>query len=167
LSNQETKQIKAEQTKKTIKEFNKAVQKMTRKGKYLDSKNKKIEKMIQEKEKEIFKNTEDIQKLTQKKIKIHNFIFTLYRDLGENDKFNKFSRREFRSDSVGTKYIIYKIEFGVQSTTNPLKLGDGTCYNINDNGSDFIKDFIKFLKDHTNDEEKFYFDNYIIKREFA
>jgi hypothetical protein len=112
--------------------------------------------LIQEREREILKTNEHIQKLTQKKIKIYNFIFTLYRDLGENDKFNKFSRREFKTDSVGNSYIIYKIEFGVQSTTNPLKLKNGEFYNINDNGSEFIKEFIEFLKDHMNNEEKFY-----------
>ena len=111
--------------------------------------------MIQEREREILKTNEHIQKLTQKKIKIYNFIFTLYRDLGENVKFNKYSRREIKTDSVGNRYIIYKIEFGVQSTTNPLKLKNGEFYNINDNGSEFIKEFIEFLKDHINNEETF------------
>ena len=69
---------------------------------------------------------------------------------------NKFSRREIKTDSAGNKYIIYKIEFGIQLKTNPLKLKDGEFYNINDNGSDFIKEFIEFLKDHMDNEEKFY-----------
>jgi hypothetical protein len=148
--------IKSSQTKRLLYDYNKIVRKYNKPIEEINNQNTKLEKMIQEREKEILKNTEHIQKLTQKKIKIYNFIFTLYRNLEENDKFNKFSRRDIKSDSVGNKYIIYKIEFGIQSKTNPLKLKDGEFYNINDNGSDFIKEFIEFLKDHMDNEEKFY-----------
>ena len=156
LTNKNLQDIKSSQTKRLLYDYNKIVRKYNRPIEEINNQNTKLEKMIQEREKEILKNTEHIQKLTQKKIKIYNFIFTLYRNLEENDKFNKFSRRDIKSDSVGNKYIIYKIEFGIQSKTNPLKLKDGEFYNINDNGSDFIKEFIEFLKDHMDNEEKFY-----------
>ena len=156
LSNKNLQEIKSNQTKKLLRDYNKIVRKYITPIEEINNQNKNIEKLIQEREKEILKTNEHIQKLTQKKIKVYNFIFTLYRDLGENDKFNKFSRREFKTDSVGNSYIIYKIEFGIQSTTNPLKLKNGEFYNINDSGSKFIKEFIEFLKDHMDNEEKFY-----------
>ncbi len=56
LSNQQAKEIKTAQTKKLIQEFNKAIQKQKSAGKYLDKKNKKIEKIIQDIENEIKKN---------------------------------------------------------------------------------------------------------------
>jgi hypothetical protein len=76
--------------------------------------------------------------------------------LEENDKFNKYSKRDVREDAMGNKYIIYKIEFGMQSTTNPLHLGNNTFYNIIDNGPNFIKDFINFFRAHTEYEEQYY-----------